>query len=436
MEHERHDLDAERAIIGAALLSTESARELTLSPDDFYEPRHAAAWSIIAGIIDAGENLDLVVMNQHIRAENIPGLDGAYLHTCIRAVTTTGAAGQHAKIVSGLAQLRRVREAGVRAVTSADAARWDTASSVLDTMRGELAEAEANVHTPRGSHFSQVMAEALDEYETPTTPPFSTGWPDLDEKLNGGWKPGQLTIVGARPSIGKSQAGVNIAVNTDDAHRRVWVYNLEMNQSELAARIIAVKAAVPTARLERAKLNEAEWAKVARVQAEAEHSSITITSDPVATVADMRGELARAAAHGQTPHILVVDYLQLITPAARDKAESRERQVSNLARDLKVLGLQYGVHIVALAQLNRGPAGRADPRPRSSDLRESGGLEQHADNVILLHRDDEENPGIIEYIIDKNRHGATGTVELAWIPSRSTISNLSRVDEREVRSWA
>lgn len=424
MDEQRYDLAAEQAVIGAALISNDDARTLTLSPDQFYDPRHASAWSIIGSLLAAGRSVDLVTFHQHLIADPVPGLTPAYLHECMRAVTTASLAPQHAAVIAGLARLRRVREAGQRAVQATESARWDTAEAVLETMRQELADAEAAVSTAAAVPFADVVQSALDSFEEVPVPPVPTGWEDLDERMGGGWKPGQLTIIGARPAIGKTLTATNTVANADAAGARVSYYNLEMSQNEVAARLIAVKAQVTTATIERNEMTSQQWARVARVQAEAPRSGIGIVSNPTLTVADIRADVARAHAQNALPAVIVVDYLQLLTPAARDRDAARERQVSNLGRDLKVLALQYGLHVVALAQVNRSGANRADPRPLLSDLRESGGLEQHADNVILLHRDDEDNPGVIEFILAKNRHGPTGSVDLAWVPRRSTIATM------------
>lgn len=424
MDQQRHDLDAERALIGAALLANDEVRTITLNPDDFHDPRHGAVWGLIAHLVETGQQVDLVTLNQHMIADPISGIDAAYLHGCTREVTTTALASSHASIIRGLAKLRRVRIAGQRAIQHADNARWDTSDEVLEVMRQELGEAESYVAAGQGVAFADVVTAALDSFEQPTVPPLPTGWADLDENINGGWKPGQLTIVGARPSIGKTLAATNLVTYADQAGARSAYYNLEMSQHEVAARIIAAKAQVTTKTIENNLLTSEQWARVARVQAEAAQSGITINSTPAITVADIRADIARSHARGEAPALVVVDYLQLLTPSAADREASRERQVSNLARDLKVIALQYDLHVVALAQVNRSGASRADPRPLMSDLRESGGIEQHADNVILLHRDDEENPGVIEFILAKNRHGPTALVELAWVPRRSTIATM------------
>lgn len=424
MDQPRHDLEAERALIGAAILSNDEVRTITLDPDDFYDPRHAAVWGTVSHLIETGQSVDLVTLNQYLIADPIPGLNAAYLHECTRSVSTTALAPTHASIVRGLSRLRRVRLAGQRAIDAVDNARWDMAEAVLETMRQELAEVEASVGTADAVPFAEVVSTALDAFEEVPVPPIPTGWADLDDHINGGWKNGQLTVIGARPSIGKTLAATNVVAHADNANARTSYYNLEMSQNEVAARLIAVKAQVTTSTIERNELTAEQWARVARVQAEAEQSGISLVSNPSMTVADIRVDIARAHARGDTPAVVVVDYLQLLNAAARDKDASRERQVSNLARDLKVIALQYDLHVVCLSQVNRSGANRADPRPLMSDLRESGGIEQHADNVILLHRDDEENPGVIEFILAKNRHGPTGTVDLAWVPRRSTIATM------------
>lgn len=424
MEQPRYDLEAERALIGAVLLANDEARTIMLDPDDFHDPRHGAAWGIVSHLVETGQKVDLVTLNQHLVAEPIPGLDAAYLHECTRAVSTTALASTHASIIRGLAQLRRVRIAGQQAIEHADNARWDRSQDVLDMMRETLAEVETRLAAGAGMSFADAVTEALDSFEQPSVPPTPTGWADLDEYIGGGWKPGQMTVVGARPGVGKTLAATNVVTHADNANARTLYYNLEMSRDEVVARLIASKAQVTTATIENNEMTSEQWARVARVQNEAHQSGLTLVSEPAVTVADIRGEVARAQARGETPALLVVDYLQLLTPSAADREASRERQVSSLARDLKVIALQYDLHVVVLSQVNRQSASRTDPRPRLSDLRESGGIEQHADNVILLHRDDDENPGVIEFILAKNRHGPTAMVELAWVPRRSTIATM------------
>ena len=248
---------------------------------------------------------------------------------------------------------------------------------------------------------------------------------DLDKKINGLNK-SDLLLVAARPAMGKSAFALNLALNVAKKYgKTVAIFNLEMSREQLAMRLLAIESFVDGQKMATGKLTEEEWSKLCMASASLSQTDIRIDDNPSITVAEMSAKLRRVENLG----MVVIDYLQLMNGSGFGKSgDSRVNVVSDISRSLKIMAKELNVPVICLSQLSRGPESRTDKRPMLSDLRESGAIEQDADEVLFLYRDEyynenSEDRGIAECIVSKNRHGEVGTVKLQWIPQYQTFAD-------------
>lgn len=416
----RQDVDAERAVLGAVLLDQRALDDISLKAGDFYRPQHEQLWDMIITESRAGRPVTALAISQKLVSSPIAGLEATYLHQCMEAAPVRAAAGHYASIVTGTARLRSLADVGLKLQQMSGSSGWDEAESVLDEARAAL-DATANEATGiKVRTFSAALEDAVNLWSSPKGRSYPTGWSELDHKFNGGWHPGQLTIVGARPAVGKTLVAGCAAVAA--TRYGVGFFSLEMKEHEVVGRMAAASEGINLHKINSHNLGEPEWEKIARLTAKASEWPVYIEEASRITMAQIRATVRTWTRRGPLP-LVIIDYLQLCAPA--DPRDMRERQVSRIAEDCKHLAKEFNTHVLALAQVNRGSTQRADPRPTMADLRESGGIEAHADNIILLHRDDQEMEGEIEFIIEKNRHGETGKIRLAWRPHFASVSSMS-----------
>lgn len=415
----RQDVDAERAVLGAVMVDHRNLENIHLKPEDFYLPIHDQLWHMIVTEARAGKPFTALALSQKLVAEPIQGMTAAYLHECMDAAPY-GMAAHYAGIVAGVARLRRLADVGVKLQQAAASAAWDTTEAVLDDARTVL-DATANSATGiRVRTYADALEDAINLWSAPKGMSYPTGWHELDQKFNGGWHPGQLTVMGARPAVGKSLVAGCAAVAASGYG--AGFFSLEMKEHEVVGRMAAASEGIDLHRINSHALTEADWSKIARHTEKASEWPVYIEEASRITMAQIRATVRTWARRGPVP-LIIIDYLQLCAPA--DQRDTRERQVSRIAEDCKHLAKEFNTHVLALAQVNRGSVQRADTRPNMADLRESGGIEAHADNIILLHRDDEEMEGEIEMIIEKNRHGETGKIRLAWRPHFASVNSMA-----------
>lgn len=416
----RADPAAEMALIGAVLMDPRAFNQVTTSPEDFHRPAHEELWQMIGEEIRAGRPVDPVAISQRVATRPIAGVDGAYLHRCVELAPARSTVPQYGEMVTNLAQLRRMAEAGAALIQQARSVAWDEAGSALDNGRKVLDEVVSRSVGIRVRTFADALEAAVDEWESPKVPAKPTGWSDLDAKLNGGWRPGQVTVLGARPAVGKSVVASCAAVAA--ATYGAGFFSLEMAETEVVARMAAAAQGIDLARLNSSALTDDDWSRLAKLADRSREWPLYIEDRSRLSMAQISATV-RTWMHRQHLPLIIIDYSQLVTPA--DRTDSRERQVSRILEDCKHLAKEFNTHVLAVAQVNRESTKRGDGRPTMGDLRESGGIEAHADNIVLLHRDDEEMPGEIELIVAKNRHGTQGTVKLAWRPQFSSVNNMA-----------
>lgn len=409
-----HDVDAERAVIGAALTANHLIDDLAdiVRAVDFYQPRHEAIWEAVLAVHQRGDRPDaLIVAREMGKAADTP-----YLHemTTVDVIPVPAQAPHYAALVRDAALARRILTATndirfkVDEATDADGAAED-ARRILDEALSGTTSSEAGIG-------ADTLADAtIDELDSDIDPGLATGWLDLDDVVNG-LRAGQLAIVGARPSVGKSVIAANVATAACKTGVGVHFASLEMTRSEVMRRVFAAHATVNLSRLMNHQLDEHDWQRLSTKVADVRGWPLWVDDEPSQSLAQLRAR-AKRTARRLPLGLIVVDYLQLMAP--RDRRVPREQQVGELSEALKGLAKELAVPILALAQLNRGPADRSDKRPMMSDLRESGRIEADADHVWLLHRQDLIDPnsttGELEVIVAKNRNGQAGrTVTLAF----------------------
>ena len=415
------DLIAEQGVLGGMLLSKDAIADVVeiIRDRDFYRPAHELIYDAIVDLYGRGEPVDPVTVSAELtKRGDIARAGGApYLHTLISSVPTAANAGYYAKIVRERAILRRLVEAGTKIVQLG----YSTEGEVDDAV--DQAQAEVYSVTERRANedyvqLSTLLPAALDEIEKISQGVMGegvkTGFKELDSLTNG-LHPGNMIVLAARPAVGKSTLGLDIAryasIHKGDTS---VIFSLEMSRSEITMRMLSAEARVALNNIRAGTLNDEEWARLARRMGEISEAPLFIDDSPNLSLMEIRAK-ARRLKQRHNLKLIVIDYLQLMTSGKR--VENRQQEVSEFSRQLKLLAKELNVPIIAISQLNRSPEQRSDKKPLLSDLRESGSIEQDADVVILLHRDDlydnQNRSGEADLIVAKHRNGPTRTITVS-----------------------
>ena len=415
------DLIAEQGVLGGMLLSKDAIADVVeiIRERDFYRPAHELIYDAIVDLYGRGEPVDPVTVSAELtKRGDIARAGGApYLHTLISSVPTAANAGYYAKIVRERAILRRLVEAGTKIVQLG----YSTEGEVDDAV--DQAQAEVYSVTERRANedyvqLSTLLTAALDEIDKISQGVMGegvkTGFKELDSLTNG-LHPGNMIVLAARPAVGKSTLGLDIAryasIHKGDTS---VIFSLEMSRSEITMRMLSAEARVALNNIRAGTLNDEEWARLARRMGEISEAPLFIDDSPNLSLMEIRAK-ARRLKQRHDLKLIVIDYLQLMTSGKR--VENRQQEVSEFSRQLKLLAKELNVPIIAISQLNRSPEQRSDKKPLLSDLRESGSIEQDADVVILLHRDDlydnQNRSGEADLIVAKHRNGPTRTITVS-----------------------
>lgn len=420
------DLTAEQSVLGGMMLSKDAIADVVevLGGGDFYRPAHQAVYDCVLDLYSRGEPADPVTVSAALeRRGELGRIGGApYLHTLIATVPTAANAGYYAEIVAEKAVLRRLVEAGTRIVQmgygGADGS--SEVDQVVDRAQAAIYEVTERRTSEDYIALEDLLQPTMDEIDAIASRGGSalgvpTGFRDLDEVTNG-LHPGQMIIVAARPGIGKSTLGLDWVRSCSIAHGMTSViFSLEMSRTEIVMRMLSAEAKVRLSDMRGGRMVDDDWTRMARRMGEIGEAPLFIDDSPNMTMMEIRAK-SRRLKQRHDLRLIVVDYLQLMTSGK--KVESRQQEVSEFSRQLKLLAKELEVPVVAISQLNRGPEQRSDKRPLLSDLRESGSLEQDADMVILLHRPDagerdDPRAGEADLILAKHRAGPTSTVTVA-----------------------
>ncbi|MDA1035586.1 MAG: replicative DNA helicase [Chloroflexi bacterium] len=441
-----HDPDAEEAVVGSLLIDGEAINRIAplVKPEDFYRERNRWAFEACQSLYRRGDAIDQISvareLSLHERLEEIGG--PAYLSHLVSAVPTTVHIEHFARIVNQTATMRRLIEA---ASQIASIGYGDTAD-----VNAAMQEAEELLFQVRNTHVVRdfvTIREVLDQYLEDTAgldpmdrgaAPIPTGFTDLDAAL-GRLQRGDLFILAARPSIGKSAMAMNIARHAAGQGAVAAVFSLEMSREQLAIRLLSAEAEVDSHRLRLGLMGEVENGRMMSAVGELSDLPIYLDDSPMQTVLDMRSKVRRLHTD-RGVDLLIVDYLQLIGGGGNNRNENRVQELSEITRQLKALARDLNVPVIALSQLSRQIEQRPDHHPQLSDLRESGSIEQDADVVVFIHREDkymtetqwdERHPteqypeNLVQLIIAKNRHGPTDTVSLYFRGNFMRFENLA-----------
>ncbi|MDO4240966.1 MAG: replicative DNA helicase [Microbacteriaceae bacterium] len=424
-----HDVLAEQSVLGGMLLSADAVAEVTglLKGTDFYVPKHEMLYNAILSLYSHGEPTDVVTITEHLKKHgNLKRAGGAdYLHTVTSIVPTAANASFYADIVAEKAILRRLVTAGTR-IAQMGYAEEGEAADLVNIAQTEIYSVSGDAQAEDYVSLDLAMREAISDIEHASTLDggmrgISSGFAGLDELTNG-FVGGQMIIVAARPGMGKSTLAMDFARAAALGAKPATTvfFSLEMGRNEIAMRLLAAEGTLPMGALKRGGLEEQQWTQLAHLQARLDGAPLFIDDSPNMTLVEIRAKCRRLKQNNQLK-MVVIDYLQLLSSGK--KVESRQQEVSEFSRALKLLAKELDVPVVALSQLNRSSEQRADKMPAISDLRESGSLEQDADMVILLHRD-AEVPGQADLILAKQRNGPTGTVTVAFHGAYSRFRDI------------
>jgi replicative DNA helicase len=430
-----HDDVAEQSVLGGMLLSKDAIADVveSLRASDFYKPAHETIYEAILSLYGHGSPADAITVADELKKRGELARVGgaAYIHTLIASVPTAANAQYYAEIVKEHAIMRRLIEAGTK-IAQLGYANETEVDTLVDQAQAEIyAVTDGNAKEDYVS-FSEALEETINEIDANSNRPdgvygVPTDFIEFDE-LTGGLHGGQMIVIAARPGVGKSTLALDIARSAAIHHQMATVFfSLEMSRTELAMRVLSAEGKISMGRLKKGDLDTEGWTNLATLQGRIDSAPLFIDDSPNMTLMEIRAKCRRLKQRNDLK-LVVLDYLQLMSSGK--KVESRQQEVSEFSRSLKLLAKELDVPVIALSQLNRGSEQRTDKRPMVSDLRESGSIEQDADMVILLHREDMYNPdservGEADMIIAKHRGGPTRTIPLAFSGKYSRFNNMA-----------
>ncbi|MGM0523056.1 MAG: replicative DNA helicase [Bacillota bacterium] len=431
-----HSIEAEQAVIGAIFLVPDAMSTASefLIPQDFYRPSHQRIFQVMMQLSDRGEPIDLLTVTNALNSskllEEVGGV--SYLTELADAVPTAANISYYTKIVEEKSVLRRLIRTATDIVTESFN-REDEIEDVLSEAEKNILDVSNRQNANAFKNIKDVLIDVYDNIEqlhqnTGDVTGIPTGFKDLDH-ITSGFQRNDLIIVAARPSVGKTAFALNVAQNvaikTDE---NVAIFSLEMGADQLVSRMLCAEGNIDAQRLRTGNLETEDWTKLTMAMGSLSNAGIFIDDSPGIRVNEIRSKCRRLKQeHGLG--MILIDYLQLIQGSGANAKENRQQEVSEISRSLKGLARELEVPVIALSQLSRGVEQRQDKRPMMSDLRESGSIEQDADIVGFLYRDDyydkeSEKQNIIEIIIAKQRNGPVGTVELAFVKEYNKFVDL------------
>ena len=441
-----NNLEAEESVLGACFLSKYALQKATesLLPESFYSEKNAKIFTAMMDLAEEKTPIDLTTITSHLKKKNelneVGGVE--YLTEILNFVPTASNVDYYIQNVEETAILRRLIETANDIET--EGYRTDeTVNEILDSSEKKILSIVKNRKSSEFRSIKDVLLktqsdlERLSENKSEITG-LATGWYDLD-KLTTGLHPNEFIIIAARPAMGKTAFALNLATHaamTQD--KSVAVFNLEMSAEQLAMRILSSLGQLEGFKLRTGNLMNNDWKRINEAVSQLSNTNLVIDDTPGITIGEIRAKCRRLASSEKGLSLVIIDYLQLIS-GGKNYGANRQQEVSDISRSLKTLAMELNVPIIALSQLSRSVEGREDKRPLMSDLRESGSIEQDADIVAFLYRDDyynkeartEDNTSISELIIGKHRNGPTATIELLFKKNTSTFLNLKR-ENKEV----
>jgi len=425
-------LEAEQAVLGSILIDSRCVADVigVVRPEDFYLQQNREIYETIYTMFNFSQTIDPVTVLDKMRELGVYHDNSRDYVLQLMEITPTAAnAVRYANIVRDKAMLRGLADASSE-ISEMVHSQVGTTSEILEAAEKKIFSLRKGERGDSLEHIGVTLHKVFDHLtelsQTDSAiPGMSTGMRDLDKKINGLNK-SDLVLVAARPAMGKSAFALNLALNVAKKYNKtVAVFSLEMSREQLAMRLLAIESFVDGQKMATGKLTEEEWGKLSMASVALSQTDIRIDDNPSITVAEMNAKCRRVENLG----LVVIDYLQLMNGSGYGKSsDNRVNVVSDISRSLKIMAKELNVPVICLSQLSRGPGSRTDKRPMLSDLRESGAIEQDADEVLFLYRDEyynekTEDKGVAECIVSKNRHGEVGTVKLQWIPQYQTFTD-------------
>ena len=418
------NIEAEQSVLGSVLIEQSSIAKISdlLTPEDFYREAHRRIYRAAMGLFERGEAIDFITVTDVLRRENsleqVGGI--SYITSLANGVPTAANIAFHAKLVQEKALLRRLINAATD-IASMGYAESEEVERVLDQAEQKILEVATRKIGQDFQPIKEIIFSTLDKIDEMHKAKggitgISTGFTDLD-KLTGGFQRSDLILIAARPSMGKTAFVLNVAQHMATKDKKsVAIFSLEMPKEQLAMRMLCAEGLIDSQRFRTGSMTSEEWSHLVDAADRLSGSSMYIDDTANVTAIELRNKARRISKeHGLD--CIIVDYLQLMDGGAHSRIDNRQQQISDISRSMKALARELRVPVIALSQLSRGPETRTSRKPMLSDLRESGSLEQDADLVAFLYREDYYNPetekkNITELIISKNRNGPTETIEL------------------------
>ena len=435
-----HSIEAEQAVIGAMLMDKEAiltASEI-ISGEDFYQSAYGILFETIVELFNEGKPVDLITLQDRLREKDVPAEISSleFARDLLSAVQTSANIKYYAEIVSEKAMLRRLIKLNEEIANICYLGK-EPLEAVLETTEKKVFELVQRRNTGDYVRIKEVVLSALEKIEKASKTNGSvtgipTGFLDLDYKMSG-LQPSDLILVAARPSMGKTAFVLNIAQHVAfKEHKTTAIFSLEMSKEQLVNRLFSLESQVDSQSLRTGNLKDSDWEKLIESAGIIGKSNLIIDDTPGISISELRSKCRKYKLEHNL-ELIIIDYLQLMTGRVGGRSESRQQEISEISRSLKGLARELNVPVIALSQLSRAVEQRPEHRPMLSDLRESGAIEQDADVVMFIYRDDYYNKdtelkNVAEIIIAKQRNGSIGTVNLTWLPNYTKFANYLKQD--------
>ncbi len=431
-----HSQEAEQSVIGSMIMDRDAiiAASEMITSDDFYQHQYGVLYDAMIELFTEGKPVDLVTLQNKLKEKEVPPelCSLEFISDLIRAVPTSANVRYYASIVSEKALLRRLIKV-TEGITNSCYLDKEKLDVILEQTEKDIFNIVQNRSTGDFVSIKDIVIKSLDSIEAASRTKGSvtgiaTGFYDLDYKM-AGLQPSDLILIAARPSMGKTAFVLNIAEYVAVKSKiTTAIFSLEMSKNQLVNRILAMNSKVDSQSIRSGDLSDDDWAKLMESARVVGESGLIIDDTPGISITELRSKCRKFKLEHNLG-LVIIDYLQLMTGGK--KAESRQQEVSDISRSLKALAREINCPVIALSQLSRAVEQRPDKRPMLSDLRESGAIEQDADVIMFIYRDDyynrdSEEKGVSEIIIGKQRNGPTGTVKLAWLSQFTKFANLER----------
>ena len=432
-----HSMEAEQSVIGSMIMDREAiivASEIVLG-DDFYNKQYGVVFDTMVELNDEGKPVDLVTLQDRLKEKDVPPEVSSleFIRDLITAVPTSANIKHYANIVAEKATLRRLIRINEEIANTCYVGK-ESLEDILSDTEKRIFDLVQRRNTGEFVPIRQIVMNAMDSIEKAShnkgnVTGVATGFLDLDYRT-AGMQPSDLILVAARPSMGKTAFVLNIAQYVAFKQvKTVAIFSLEMSKEQLVNRLFSMESKVDSQHLRTGNLSDVEWEKLIESAGAIGKSNLIIDDTPGISISELRSKCRKYKLEHNL-EMIIIDYLQLMSGSGRS-TDSRQQEISDISRSLKALARELHVPVIALSQLSRAVEQRPDHRPMLSDLRESGAIEQDADVVMFIYRDDyynkdTEKKGIAEIIIAKQRNGPIGTVELVWLPDFTKFANLQR----------